>query len=144
MNSQRLVLTSAARRPIHSSVVILVDNPNSSSNSLAALSRAPLGRRFQVLMLGCLVGALLHHLLGVGTALALTLLVLPVLAGVATLHWFGRQAREELSALGHAGSAALLAPLVVLPGALLGGLSLLLGAGAAATAGALVRRYATA
>ncbi len=114
--------------------MIILDNPGPLGSLERLLGDATVTRLLGALLAGSLFGSAMHHLLGVGTALVLTFLLVPLVAGALTLHLSsGKDEAEKLRGLQQAAKAFICSPLVILSGSLFGVLSLLFW-GAATTA----------
>ncbi len=136
MNQQRTVIQSANGRALAKPVMIIVDKPGFAGIAERLLGDAAVTRVLGVLLIGSLLGSLLHHLLGVGVALVVTFLLVPLLVGVVSL----QLAAGKDEGLQRAAKAAICSPLVILSGSLFGVLSLLVwGAATTATYGFMNR-----
>lgn len=141
MHSQPLVIRTANGRALAQPAMIILDQPGPFSALERLLGDAAVSRVLAALLIGSLVGSLLHHLLGVGAALVVTLLFIPLLAGTITLQLAARKDEaQRLQGLHQAAKSVVYAPLAVLSGSLLGGLSLLVWGVAAASIYGLLNR----
>ena len=144
MNQQRLVINSAHGRPLAQPVMIIVDKPGFAGTAERLLGDAALTRLLGVMLIGSLFGSALHHLLGVGTALVVTFLLVPLLAGTVSLFLnANKDEAERLQGLQNAAKAAFCGPLVILSGSLLGVLSLLFWGAATTAAYGFMNRFAS-
>jgi hypothetical protein len=138
MSSNRIVINTATRqRP---PVIIILDPAGSRAGDL--LGTSSWARTIRAMMAMGLVGALLNQIFGVGVALVLAILVLPVLAGLAAMSWASRGDRAE-TALQTTLLATLAVPVLAFPGVLLGWMGAPLWAIAAGLANALLSRLAS-
>lgn len=97
-------------------------------------------RALQALVVMSLFGALANEVVGVGAAMVLALLVLPVAIASLTLGVVSRGDNSD-KALQYALAAAFIAPLLALPGTLLGLTATILALAAAAVVGCGMKRW---
>lgn len=105
-------------RPQRKSKAIII--PDSSSNWLGLAASEVFNKSYLLLftLLATGLGAAFNQLLGIGAALVVTLIILPIFAAMITLiHLSKKQSPDALST---ALIAALVSPLLALPGAVLG------------------------
>lgn len=119
MNSRnRIVITTTTARR-QSPVIVIPDMAGARTPAHWWMGQSTVARATQaILALGVLGGAC-NEFLGVGVAMVLALLVMPLLTGLAMLSWTSRGEHAE-TALQSSLLAALALPALVFPGALLG------------------------
>lgn len=110
--SNRIVINSASRRT--ATAVIIPDHTSSSVWGDSSSARA-----LQAVLVASLFGALAHELLGVGAAMVVVVLVLPVLAAWLVAAYSRRTGSPD-AILQNVVVAAVVAPVLALPSALLG------------------------
>lgn len=141
MHSQPLVIKTANGRALAQPAMIILDRPGLFSTLERLLGDAAVSRVLAAVLMGSLVGSLLHHLLGVGAALVVTVLFIPLLAGTITLQLAAqKEEAQRLQGLQQAAKSVVCAPLAVLSGSLLGALSLIVWGVAAAAVYSLLHR----
>lgn len=144
MNNRPLVIKSTQGRVLAQPALIILDKPGPLGSLERLLGDATLTRLLGTLLVGSLFGSALHHLLGVGTALVVTFLLVPLVAGALTLHLAsGKDEVEKLRGLQQAAKAFICSPLVILSGSLLGVVSLLFWGAATTALYGLLNRAAT-